>query len=577
MPMSNIGRKRGTIRAGIRERVRSSCWLAVCTLLILLPGVSTGYEIDSHYYLRFGLSLATCFNWDEAHLIASGDWGLDQNGSTTAEMNPVQTRNKVDWHAFGHSDRRFHELWQRSVTEQDLELRLIKLGQFMHFLEDWEAHAGYGIRMGHARDTFGGRDPDSLGNSFPKNHRMVQSALDHLLATCEDLDRLSVDRDIRLIEIMKTLYDDGFMDQLYEASNPAWKRGKLGGYRSQGPAIKSVNKQRVEKLIEDFFKPLPQKSVPADFAPGTERGIPASLAIPFDQDGNIVDNRSVKEALREWAAASDRAPDVALSLENARIYYRGSGQLQRSGWRLRISASNIGEIESAAGQIEIVVIDSDDETVLAQTFEPLPSLQPGETRVFQISLPASGRPEPDVMIASFARVGDLTAMNDWDWLMLGDAEEEEPAVPIITDLDPPPAGAETVHFLDPPRSFIVGDSVCMLITAYTSGGDSPEKLDQVVFEVIGSTVDSFYFERVIPSRWSAITSDDGLVAGKTFECSRPDLESYELLKTQDPESLRISVTLGAQGLDSHTKEFPTEAELVRAILKLAKNMHETME
>ena len=575
--MSNIGRKRRTIRGGITATVRFSRLLTACTLLILLPGISAGYEMDSHYYLRFGLSLSTCFNWDEAHLIASGDSGMDENGSTTAEMNPVQTRNKVDWHAFGHSDRRFHELWQRSVAEQDLEVRLVKLGQFMHFLEDWEAHAGYGIRMGHARDTFGGRDPDSLGNSFPKNHRMVQSALDHLLATCDDLGRLDVDRDIRLIEIMKMLYDHGLMDDLFEASDPDWKRGKLGGFRSAGPKIEAINKERVEKLIEYFVKPLPQKNVPANFAPGTENGIPASLAIPFDQDGNIVDNRSVKEAWKEWAAASERAPDVALSLDDARIYYRGSGQLQRSGWRLHLSASNIGEIESAAGRIEIVVIDSDDETVLAQAFESLPGLEPGETREFRINIASRRRPEPDVIFAAFARVGDLTATNDADWLMLGDAEEEEPEVPIITDLDPPPAGAETVHFLDPPRSFIVDDSVCMLITAYTSGGDSPEKLDQVVFEVVGSTVDSFYFQRVIPSRWSAITSDHGLVAGKTFECSRPDPESYELLKTQDPESLRISVTLGAQGLDSHTKEFPPDAELVRAILELAKTMNEAME
>ena len=568
--MNNMDRKRRPVRPGARGQNRLWPLLSeVFALLILLPGISAGYELDSHYYLRFGLSLSTCFDWDEAHLIASGDWGMDENGSTTAEMNPVQTRNKIDWHAFGHSDRRFHELWLRSTTEQDFELRLIKLGQFMHFLEDWEAHAGYGIRMGHARDTFRGRDPDSLGNSFPKNHRMVQSALDHLLATCDDLGRLDVDRDIRLIEIMKTLYADGLMDDLFEASDPDWKRGKLGGYRSEGPAIKAVNKQRVEELIEKFFKPLPQKNVPPDFAPGTEQGIPASLAIPFDQDGNIVNNRSVREALTDWAAASDRAPDVALSLDNARIYYRGSGQLQRSGWRLRISASNLGEIESAAGQIEIVVIDSDDETVLAQTSEPLPSLQPGETREFRISITARGRPEPDVIIASFARVGDLTAMNDQDWLMLGDAEQEEPDVPIITDLDPPPAGAETVHFLDPPRTFIVEDSACMLVTAYTSGGDSPEKLEQVVFEIIGGSFDTYYFQRVIPSRWSAISTDDGLVAGKTFECYRPDPESYELLKAEDPESMRLAVTLEADGADPHTVEFPLDPEVVQAMLEIA--------
>ncbi len=145
-----------------RSKGSRSHWnliLSMVSLLCLLPGVSLAYELDSHYSLRFALSLTTCFNWDEAHLIASGDWGMDENGSTHAEMNPVQTRNKIKWHVFGHSDKGFLELWLRSVQEPDLELRLVKLGQFMHFLEDWEAHAGYGLRLGHARDTFRGHLP----------------------------------------------------------------------------------------------------------------------------------------------------------------------------------------------------------------------------------------------------------------------------------------------------------------------------------------------------------------------------------------------------------------------------------
>ena len=122
--------------------------------MLVVPSLASAFERDSHYYLRFGLSLATCFDWEESHLIASGDWGMDENPATHAEMNPVQRKNKIAWHAFGHSDGRFYELWHRTLEEQDLELRLVKLGQFMHFLEDWESHAGYGVRMGHARDTY---------------------------------------------------------------------------------------------------------------------------------------------------------------------------------------------------------------------------------------------------------------------------------------------------------------------------------------------------------------------------------------------------------------------------------------
>ena len=560
--------KLASLCRGVRSH-RSRCeqLFGALAFLMLLPGPGLGYELDSHYYLRFGLSLSTCFDWGEAHLIASGDWNMDENGATHAEMNPIQTKNKIDWHAFGHSDRRFHKLWLRSAAEKDPELRLIKLGQFLHFLEDWEAHAGYGIRMGHARDTYRGRDPDSLGSSPAKNHRMVQSALDYLLKTCEDLSRLHDDRDRELIVLMTMLHADGVMDALYEQSDPNWKRGKLGGIRKAGPEIKSANKKRIEEFIEYKFMPLPEKNIPADFEPGTERGIPPHLAIPFDRYGEIVLRRSVKEAMVSWAAASDRSPDVMLSLDQVRIDYRAMGG-RPSGWRIRLRAANQGEIESQAGQIEIVVIDSDDETVLGQSSEALPVLGPGESREFRLRIPAKSRPEPDFIIAAFARVGDLSAMNDEDWLMIGDAEEETPDVPEITDLDPPPKGQETVHFLSPPRTFIVADTACILVTAYTSGGDSPLKLDQVVFEVIGGSFYPGYLQLVVPGRWSAMTTEVGLVAGKTFECYQPDPEASGLLSLQDPKALRLAVTLEAEGTDPHTKEFPLDADFVQQLLEL---------
>ncbi len=535
--------------------------------LLLLPGLSFGYALDSHYQLRFGLSLSTCFDWDEAHLIASGDWNLDANGTTHAEMHPFKKRNKINWHAFGHSDKRFNELWLRSAAEKDLRLRLIKLGQFMHFLEDWESHAGYGLRMGHARDTYRGRDPDSLGNSQAKNLRMVQSALDHLLRTCEDLGRLHGDRDRQLIVLMTMVYDDGLIDALYENSDPAWKRGKLGGVREEATEIRLGNKKLVEEFIERKMKPLPEKNVPADFKPGTEQGIPPHLEIPFDRDGNIVSSQSAREAMAKWAAASERSPDVALSLDQARIDYR-AGKSRPSGWRLRLHATNQGELESPAGQIEIIVIDSDDEKVLGQLSEALPVLEPGETREFEVRIPAKGRPEPDVIIGAFARVGDLSAMNDEDWLMIGDAEEETPDVPEVTEVDPPPKGPETVKFLDPPKTFVIANTACMIVTAYASGGDSPKKLNKVVFELIGGGFYPGYFQHTVPGHWSAVTTEAGLVAGKTFECYEPDTESGELLSLQDTKVLRLAVTLEAEGSDPQTEEFPLDANFVQQLLEL---------
>jgi hypothetical protein len=565
----------------LQRLVTQLCVCGLCgTLLqfsavffLVAPGVASSYSQDTHYHMRFGLALSTCFDWDEAHLIASADIGMDENSTVSAEMNPIGTRNKADWHAFGHSDKRYRELWLRASSEPDLERRLIKLGQFMHFAEDWESHAGYGVRMGHARDTYAGRDPDSLGSNPAKNHRMIQSSIDHLLATCADLGRLSEDPDVTLVELMLRIYDTNLLEELYQASSPSWKRGKLG-CRAVCQQIETANKERIEQVIMDRVKSRPEKHVPADFAPGPDTGFPDSLTIPFDPSGAVLTTVSIREAMQSWAAASERSPDIVLELTDAQINYRRSRANELPGWRVTIIASNVGEIESAAGQIEVVVIDSDDERVLAQSSEALPVLAPGESREFQTYLPADERPEPDAIISAFARVGDLTADNDADWLMLGDAELERADLTIVTDLDPQGEDPETVRFLDDPKMTIVDNRACLLVTAQTSWGDSSEKLEPVVFEIVGGTESIYYFYPTYPGRWSAFSTENGLVAAKTFECFVPGLLTYQRLSAADPATLRLAVTVQTKDTDPYIEEFPFDPAFMRSLLEIARQTSE---
>jgi hypothetical protein len=65
-----------------------------------------------------------------------------------------------------------------------------------------------------------------------------------------------------------------------------------------------------------------------------------------------------------------------------------------------------------------------------------------------------------------------------------------------------------------------------------------------------------------------VTTEAGLVAGKTFECYGPDLESGELLSLQNPKALRLAVTLEAEGTDPKTTEFPLDAGFVQELLKI---------
>lgn len=542
--------------------------LCLC-LLLWMPLGAHAFEQDSHYYLRFGLSLAACFNWDEAHLIASGDWGMDENGSTHAEMNPVQTTNKTQFHAFGHSDARFRELWLRSLDEQDPQLRLVKLGQFMHFLEDWESHAGYGIRMGHARDTFAGRDPDSLGNNLAKNYRMVQSALDHLLATCEDLGRTE-NRDRVLVELMLALVEDGLIEDLYENSEADWKKGKLGGFRPDGPEIKNTNKARIEQMIAERVSGRDDKGVPGHFQPGSEdRGIPPSLAIPFNEKGEVITRTRVAQAMNRWANSSDPAPDVVLSLDDARGYYRRSGTTQKGGWRVKITASNSGELPSPAGNVDVLVVDSDQEVVLAEATTPLPVLSPGDNTLLTIDVPYSGPPEPDVIVGTFARVGGFSAMNDEDWLMLGDAEYDDPDVPITTDLDPPVTdGDYDVNLVADPEFHFIGDMACLVVQVMVEGGDSTEHLDQAMYELVAGE------DRLVPyadveSYWSAFSTPANLVAGKAISCYRPGEDTRQLLDGKALDQVSVSLHIEVDGEAPTVLEQPISPEAAQRLFSMA--------
>ena len=529
--------------------------------LLGVSGPVGAYEIDTHYYLRFVLAMSTCFDWHEAHLIASGDWGMDENASTHAEMNPVQVRNKIDFHAFGHSDARFRELWVRSRTEPGLDLRLIKLGQFMHFLEDWEAHAGYGIRMGHARDTFRGHDPDSLGNSRARNHRMIQSALDHLLATCVDLGRLDVDPDRELVRLMLWVFRTEFPDVLYEQSNPGWKRGRAGGFRPEGREIQVANRRLFEEAIAEHIAAQPGKNVPGDFTPGDpERGIPPSLQIPFGADGRVLSKESVSSSWQQWLKAAEYSPDVVVSLERVTIDW--------GGWQAHLTAVNEGELASEAGRMEVVVVDSDDERLLGQSVREMPSLAPSERVELTVRVypPTPGEwPEQDVIVGAFARVRDLSAMNDEDWLMPGDADQESPDVELITDVDPPVSGQVVVRFTAAPKVFMIEDLACLVVTAHVSGGDSTEKLEAAAFEVVGGEHVSLGIWLEIPKRWSAFTTDDALVGGKAFQCYKPEQAAYDAVIAQAPGSAQLAITLHAEGVTPHTRLFPIDPAIVQAI------------
>ena len=307
-------------------------FLAAVVLAALSPQCFA-YSGDSHYYLRFAMALETCYTWDEAHLIASGDWMLDQNRTTVAEMHPFSKKNKINWHAFGHPEERFNELWVRVMSEPDLQSQLIKMGQFGHFLEDWESHAGYGQRMGHARATFVGNDPDSLGKSDPKNWRMTQQSLDHLLKLCVHLGRPvrgTNDPDRALVEIMTEINEDGILGALHAQSTPKWKRwGKKG---KKGRKILSENREDIEKFVARRSEGKPERKIPMGFIPGDpDDGIPPPISIKYGKEGEILEVAGVEIELEPEFGGQDASdPDEEKGeIERIESWWKERGKSER--------------------------------------------------------------------------------------------------------------------------------------------------------------------------------------------------------------------------------------------------------
>ena len=469
----------------IQERRTSALVLLLITAMLLpaAPRSAQAFTRETHYYLRFALSLATCFDFDEAHLIASGDWMLDGNLSTHAEPTPFLQKNKIGFHAFGHSDARFNELWERSRSEPDLALRLIKLGQFMHFLEDWESHAGFGLKLGHARATFSGRDPDSLGSDRDKNQRMVQSALDHLIRTCGDLGRLddpdlpTSDPDYFLVWLMRLLVRDGVMEDLYEIHDPAWKKGKIKGVRKRHLQIREDSVLRVEEAVAGM-RGYMQKRIPGDFVPG-ENGIPEVLQIPYDKDGNILAAPSSPDPVQEVLARNrvDREEEEIVLLVEAKSQFSG-------GFHVDVVVANFGTEASDPGSVEVYVIDADSEEQIGMVSVAVEALEPGAEIRRRATVRARTASGQEVIIGALARIADFSALDNEAWLMDEDEANELPEVPLITEVDPDLPGDERIEFVADPKMWIMdGEAICVLLTAATTEGDATEKLIEVALDI----------------------------------------------------------------------------------------------
>ena len=158
---------------------------------ISFANFSFGYEKENHYWLKMALALNCGFTIDEAKVIATGDWNMDED-SETAPVRPGSdiTNPKSKWHALPTENpdvdknevssgnqqikQRQHELYDRALNEKDTGMRLFKFGQYLHYTEDKWSHWGYTTGIGHAVPNVapGMTSPDET-HANPESYRYM--------------------------------------------------------------------------------------------------------------------------------------------------------------------------------------------------------------------------------------------------------------------------------------------------------------------------------------------------------------------------------------------------------------------
>jgi hypothetical protein len=499
---------------------RSRTLTRVVILSVLLFAVSAelgAFAPDTHYYLTFGMALATCFDWKEAHIIASGDEMTDRNKTTVAETS-LKKRKKRAWHAFGHSTEQLNALWQRVLDEEFHELQMMKFGQFLHYLQDWEAHAGYPLTIGHALATIAGKDPDSLAKSQARTDRMVQASLDHMAMLCAELGRLPEgvsDSDLALFDDADEADADRIIEDLISSSKPGWRAKGFGAFGKEGEEIVRKNKTRVEQYIERVLRPMGVE-IPEDFKPGDdEHGIPPPIELIYDDEGELAGELSeaVEKARQEREKEfEDRPSDVELA----------RAERTDDGWDILVKVKNNRRDPFPDGSLRLIATDPIAEEKLGEVQMPIPNVQPGERHEIAAVIPVT-READQVLIGLVAEVGHLSGQTYERWFMtegdLAEVLEELSQSGRPDDGRMAPQEVEKVEFVGKPKLTTTMTELCLVAHARTYLKDPTHQLKTADIQLVRESGERTVIEGEFRRVWSISATKVGeWPVAKTFEC-----------------------------------------------------------
>ncbi len=531
----------------------TSWWMRLALVVVVgigSAGPAPAFERDTHYYATFALALTSCFDWREAHLIASADVMVDGSRATVAELDPARRHNKAGWHAFGHSAERYYELWERVTLEDGDAERLIAFGQFLHFLQDWEAHAGYPVHLGHAKATVLGHDPDSLAKSEARTRHAVQATLDHMALVCEQLGRLpkSIEHpDQAVPEFLGRVHGNRLVRDLIEFSDPAWRKTVKGGLTARGSEIMAENIRRVEQFVLDEIAPWPDKGIPADFQPGSdEHGIPEPLELDFGPDGRLMSDLADHVELVGLHPEDDHLDPGD---HHVRVVH---AKPTKRGWRLQVEVTNIGDKAMPSGELLAVVVDALSDETIGQATATVPSVAPDETITVKLKIPTATPSETALIGVSVDSRHDRDPYNSDIWHMSAeDLEELEDHVAAFGNLHGSSVTPDEVLLeTKAPEMWVTsGGLLCTSHVARATSDDPTSHMKGPDFSLRWRDGNAVELISVMPTVWTITPSEpDRIAAVKSFACFDPVVDLCpHLTDAGDPPVLESAITFGAAG------------------------------
>ena len=567
--------------------------LALCFAALLVdPSLAHGYGGDTHYYLRYALALEACFDWDEAHLIASADYMVDKNRSTTAEKHPFQEHNKINWHAFNRNEERFNALWERALAEDDPELQLVKLAQFLHYITDWESHFGYGTRIGHGIATVRGKDPDSLGANRMNNLRMIDQTIDHMVEVCVARGRnpwRGDDPDLFRSNLYKELATESILDEMFVYNTRKWKTWGVRG--KKGKEILAKNHLLIEQFIERRSKRVPGRGVPADFTPGDpERGLPPPIGLRYDKDGRLLEVYGVEIelapeylgdrlfAMEENAYEEEMETGLVDDLERELRQEDDSdidsnlelrildADLAEDGWWVTVRVENLGAGASQSGALDLAVLDVVSEDLLGEESRPFVPMSGGEAFQYKVLVESNGPPTKAILIGASLTVQELSADNNDAWYVpwrAGIKADDGKRKTKKTKEDLP------VDILGAPKMWVdeSGAAVWVVLRALVSGGHSSRRLETLGIVLSGQ-------EGSAPARvndnqpvvWMS-TPDlrRRVVPAETLAWFRFDDTLCAAIEKDSISPTEVEITVGGPEVRSVTHILPLSPEIAEAL------------